>query len=212
VIGKRFAEESRAEARPVLDKVALRRQAKVASIVEAAWGLARKHGVAGLSLHALAREVGMRQPSLYEYFGSKHALYDAMFADGNRELLDRLHALRPSQNPRAALHAWLGTFAAFAVEDEARYELLFQRHIPGFTPSTESYALAGQVLGGLVSLLNDAGVTSRGDIDCIVAVTAGLIDAQLANDPGGSRWLRHLNRLVDMLVDDAINQPTEKER
>ena len=27
----------------------------------------------------------MRQPSLYEYFGSKHALYDAMFADGNRQ-------------------------------------------------------------------------------------------------------------------------------
>ena len=34
----------------------------------------------------------MRQPSLYEYFDSKHALYDAMFADGNRQLLERLDA------------------------------------------------------------------------------------------------------------------------
>ena len=75
------------------DKVAQRRQAKVASIVAAAWKLAREHGIAGVSLHALAREVGMRQPSLYEYFDSKNALYDAMFADGNRQLLDRLDQL-----------------------------------------------------------------------------------------------------------------------
>ena len=29
----------------------------------------------------------MRQPSLYAYFDSKNVLYDAMFADGNRQLL-----------------------------------------------------------------------------------------------------------------------------
>ena len=53
-------------------KVTLRREAKVAEIVESAWELAREHGIAGVSLHALAREVGMRQPSLYAYFDSKH--------------------------------------------------------------------------------------------------------------------------------------------
>ena len=52
-------------------KVAERRAAKVAAIVEAAWKLAAEHGIAGILLHALAREVGMRQPSLYEYFDSK---------------------------------------------------------------------------------------------------------------------------------------------
>ena len=53
---------------------------------------------------------------------------------------------------------------------------------------------------------HDAGVTRQGDIDCVVAVTAGLVDAQLSNDPGGRRWTRHLNRLVDLLVDDAITR------
>lgn len=176
----------------------------MAGIVARAWSLAHEHGIAGVSLHALAREVGMRQPSLYEYFDSKNALYDAMFADGNRQLIERLNAVTFAADARDALKQWLTTFATFAGEDLARYQLLFQRPIPGFAPSPESYALAEGVLGRVVTLMRAAGVTEQGDIDCIVAMAAGLIDAQISNDSGGNRWLRHLNRLVDLLVDDAI--------
>jgi AcrR family transcriptional regulator len=192
------------------DKVTQRREAKVASIVASAWMLAREHGIAGVSLHALAREVGMRQPSLYEYFDSKHALYDAMFADGNRQLLERLDALTLPQDPRAALKKFMGAFVAFALEDSARCELLFQRHIPGFTPSPESYALAEEALVRAAKLMNEAGVTHQGDIDCIVAMVGGLMEAQLSNDPGGNRWTRHLNRLVDLYVDDTIKRSTRR--
>jgi AcrR family transcriptional regulator len=192
------------------DKVTMRREAKTASIVAEAWGLAREHGVGGISLHALARTVGMRQPSLYEYFESKHALYDAMFADGNRQLLDRLEAVRLPADPRAGLKKWLATLVAFAVEDPARYELLFQRHLPGFTPTPESYALAEDVLGRMVKLLHQGGVTDQGDIDCIVAITAGLMEAQLSNDPAGNRWTRHLNRLVDLYIDDVHERKDHK--
>jgi AcrR family transcriptional regulator len=188
------------------DKVTLRREAKVASIVAAAWKLAREHGIAGVSLHALAREVGMRQPSLYAYFDSKNALYDAMFADGNRQLLARLEATKTPREPRAALKAHLSTLVAFSLEDPARHELLFQRHLPGFEPSPESYALAGEALGGVKQLMHAAGVTEHGDVDCIVALTAGLIEAQLSNEPNTRRWTRHLNRLIDLLVDDALTR------
>jgi AcrR family transcriptional regulator len=192
------------------NKVTERREAKVASIVGSAWKLAREHGIAGVSLHALARQVGMRQPSLYEYFDSKHALHDAMFADGNRQLLERLDELTLHQDPRAALKKFMGAFVAFALEDPARCELLFQRHIPGFTPSPESYALAEEALGRAAKLMNEAGVTHQSDIDCIVAMVAGLMEAQLSNDPGGNRWTRHLNRLVDLYVDDAIKRSTRR--
>jgi AcrR family transcriptional regulator len=185
-------------------KVARRRGAKIATIVEAAWALSNEEGVAALSLHGLARKVGMRQPSLYEYFDSKNALYDAMFADGNRRLLDRLEITTFPRDPRAALKKYLSTFLAFALEDPARCELLFQRHLPGFTPSAASYTLAEQVLDHLNKLAFDAGVTDHGDLDCLVAITAGLLEAQLANDPKGNRWTRHLNHLVDLLVDDII--------
>jgi AcrR family transcriptional regulator len=192
------------------DKVTQRREAKVASIVHSAWELAREHGIAGVSLHALAREVGMRQPSLYEYFDSKHALHDAMFADGNRQLLERLAALALPRDPRAALKKFMNAFVAFALEDTARCELLFQRHLPDFTPSPESYSLAEEALGRAAKLMNEAGVTQQGDIDCIIAMVAGLIEAQLSNDPGGNRWTRHLNRLVDLYVDDAVKRSARR--
>jgi AcrR family transcriptional regulator len=184
--------------------VGQRREAKVALIIAAAWQLAQENGVAGLSLHALARQVGMRQPSLYEYFDSKLALYDAMFADGNRQLLARLDSVSLPRDPRPALKKFVRTFVEFSMEHRARSELLFQRHIPGFTPSPESYALAEEVLARAVKLIQAAGVTQPGDVDCITAMVAGVIEAQMANEPGGTRWTRHLNRLVDLYVDDAI--------
>jgi len=115
--------------------VAERRETRTNQILAGAWKLAAEHGVAGLSLHALAREVGMRQPSLYGYFESKHALYDAMFADGNRQLIERLRAIDRPADARDALKVALHAFIGFALEEPARCELLFERHIPGFAPS-----------------------------------------------------------------------------
>jgi AcrR family transcriptional regulator len=184
-------------------KVAHRRESKIASIVEAAWGLARRDGIQLLSLHALAQEVGMRQPSLYAYFDSKNGLYDVMFADGNRELLARLDSLELPADSRVALKVLLRAFTDFALEDPARNSLLFRRVIPGFEPSPESYALAVDALSRVVAVMNEAGVTDSGDVDCMIALVAGLVEAQLSNEPGGDRWLRHLDRMVDLLADDA---------
>jgi AcrR family transcriptional regulator len=188
--------------------VTTRRAAKMALIVASAWELAREHGIAGISLRDLAGRVGIRQPSLYEYFESKDALYDTMFADGNRQLLERLESLEQSADPRACLHLYLDAFLSFALEDPARCELLFQRHLPGFTPSPESYALAETARGGLITVMRNAGLSEQGDIDCLVAMTAGIMEAQLANDPTGDRWTRYHNRLVDLIVDDALRRST----
>jgi AcrR family transcriptional regulator len=192
----------------VTSTIVERRNARTRQILQCAWQLARENGVAGLSLHAVAREVGIRQPSLYEYFDSKHALYDAMFADGNHQLLERLQTLDRPADPRRALKTVLHAFINFALEDPARCELLFERHIPGFTPSPDSYALALDALGEVTTVMRRAGATSRGDIDCLVAITAGLMEAQLANDPGGRRWVRHLDRLLDLYLDDMQRRRT----
>jgi AcrR family transcriptional regulator len=187
----------------MIGTVAQRREERVAGIVAAAWELARTHGIGGVSLHALAREVGIRQPSLYAYFDSKNALYDAMFADGNRRLLEQLDTVKLPGDTRAAVKAFMKAFVNFAVTDVARCQLLFQRPIPDFEPSPESYAYAQEVLGRAVDLLHAAGIRSQGDVDCFVAMVGGLIEAQISNDPTGNRWTRHLNRLIDMYLDEV---------
>jgi AcrR family transcriptional regulator len=193
---------------PPQTKVQQRREERIAEIVAAAWELAREEGVAAISLHGLARKVGMRQPSLYSYFDSKHALYDAMFADGNRRLLAALDTLDLPDDPREAGKVHTRAFVQFSLDHPEVHALLFTRPIPGFAPSAESYAIAQQVLDGAVALMHAASVTEPGDVDCMVAMIAGLLSAQLTNDPGGDRWVRHLDRLLDLYVDDALTRST----
>lgn len=187
----------------MVGKVAERREARTHEIVDAAWKLAAVDGIGGFSLHGVARQLGIRQPSLYEYFDSKLALFDAMFADGNRKLLARLDAVALPDDPRRALKAVMRAFVEFAVEDPARTELLLMRPIPGFEPSPDAYAPAVEVLDRSIARLRAAGVRKQADIDCFTAMVGGLIAAQLSNEPGGNRWVRHLDRLIDLYLDHA---------
>lgn len=168
----------------------------------AAWELAREEGLAALSLRDLAARVGMRAPSLYSYFPSKHAIYDAMFADGYRDALSEL-AERPAEelDTRAALKEWAHRFFAFCVADPARTQLLFQRTIPGFEPSPESYALAVEFLERSRAWFAARGITDPGALDLWTALSSGLVSQQLANDPGGDRWERLVDRACDMFLD-----------
>ena len=182
------------------DRRAERNAATRAEILEAAWALVREEGLAGLSLRDLGRRVGMRAQSLYSYFDSKHAIYDAMFAEGWRDLLDRVGASRFSDDTLEAFRQRVHLLVAFATEDPARYQLLFQRTIPGFEPSPESYALAVEALELTKARLTALGVTEPRHVDLVTAVIAGLVAQQHANDPAGDRWTRLVDEAVDMLM------------
>ncbi|HSL56775.1 MAG TPA: TetR/AcrR family transcriptional regulator [Acidimicrobiales bacterium] len=180
-----------------------RRAATRREILDAAWALCRRHGLAGLSLRDLAAEVGMRAPSLYSYFASKEAIYDAMFAEGQRQLVDHLAFLPREAGTRDDLHAGARAFFEFCTADPVRYQLMFQRVVPGFEPSPESYALAVATLEHLAGSLAAAGVTDRRHVDLWTAVLTGLTDQQISNDPGGDRWGRLLDEAVELLCDHA---------
>ena len=183
-----------------------RREAARQEILSAAWAVARENGLAALTLREVASRVGMRAPSLYSHFASKHAIYDAMFGQAWRsyeELTDG--DVLPAQ-PRAVLRACARRFFEFAVADLPRHQLMNLRTIPGFNPSPESYAPAVRVMGRLRSTLAGMGITDDGDVDLYVALVGGLVDAQWANDPGGTRYARLLDRAVDMYA-DALHIP-----
>jgi AcrR family transcriptional regulator len=165
-----------------------------------AWRLARAEGLAGLSLRSVAREMGMQAPSLYSYFESKNAIYDAMFAQGAREYLERQAELVLPGDLLNDLKAGLRFFADFCTESSVRYQLLFQRTIPGFEPSPESFAIAVQGLEALRERLVDGGFNDQKALDLFTAVGTGLIDQQISNDPGGDRWIRLIDDAAEMFV------------
>ena len=85
--------------------------------------------------------------------------------------------------------------------DPAWFQLLNQRLVPGFEPSPDSYARSVAVIELLQEELGALGITDPGGVDLWVAIIGGLVEAQLANDPGGERYLRLLDRAVDMYAD-----------
>ncbi len=194
------------------DRRAERREATRAEILDAAWEQASAQGIAGVSLRDIAAKIGMRPPSLYWYFASKHAIYDAMFAQGNRVLLDRMAATTWPEEPRALLRAVARTFVEFAAEDAARAQLLFQRTIPDFEPSPESYALAVEVVEQAKAALVAAGVRDPAHFDLWTALVSGLASQQSANDPGGDRYLALIDEAVDMFADRVTKHRRTRSR
>lgn len=175
-------------------------------ILDAAWALADRDGIAGLSLREVARKVGMQAPSLYNYFDSKDALYDALFVDGNQQLVrsfDEWLAERGEGVDAIDLVAE-GTqrFIRFCQESVARYQILFTRAVPGWRPSEEAYAHAVAAYERTVDLVARAGITSPPDVDLYTAISSGLAAQQMANDPTGDRWVALAPRAVRMLIED----------
>lgn len=174
-------------------------------ILDAAWQLARERGLAGWTMRDVADAVGMRAPSLYGYFDSKFAIFDAMFAEGYAELLARTEQsyaqVRAGRvDARAALHQAALTFFDFCVEDPARMQLLFHRTLPGFEPSGSAYRLAQEVLARMAEVLTAAGAAAPEHLDLWTALLSGLAAQQVSNDPGGERWGRLVEPAVDMFV------------
>jgi AcrR family transcriptional regulator len=185
---------------PIRDRRAERREATKAEILDAAWELVRAEGLAALSLRDLAAKVGMRAPSLYSYFESKHAIYDAMFLQGNLELLARYEALPEYDDPVEGLRAGARLFVQFGVEDPARSQLLFMRFIPGFEPSGETYDVAKRIVDIGTTRMAKAGI-GAGDFDLWTGLISGLVWQQIANEPGGDRWTKHVDEVVDMFLE-----------
>ncbi len=177
-----------------------RHEATRQEVLSVAWEQVRAEGLAALSLRALARAVGMEPQSLYSYFASKHAIYDAMFVQANTGLLGRMEENPEPEDPVEALRQHAAVFVGFCVEDPVRFQLLFQRTIPGFEPSEESYGLARQVLAGTTRRLARVGLAGEVHLEIVTSLISGLVSQQLANEPGGHRFIRHVDEVIDMYL------------
>jgi AcrR family transcriptional regulator len=177
-----------------------RRRSARDAIVQAAWALVREDGLAGLSLRDLARRAGISPPTVYAYFDSKNAIYDAMFGEAAAQFADRMAEPYECEDPRELLAAGAQRFTEFCMSDLERYQLLFERCVPGFEPSPQSYAPALRALEGARDVLALNGITDARYLDLWTALITGLVSQQVANDPGGGRWTGLIEESVAMFL------------
>lgn len=179
-------------------------------ILQAAWAQAAAEGIGALSLRGLARTLGMTAPSLYSYFPSKDAIFDAMYAQSWQELGDHMARLEvDTGSAHEQLSATIRAYLQFCNDSLARYELMSRRPVPGWEPSPSAYAVAVAVRDSLVALLASIGVTDPRRVDLYTAVAAGLAAQQMSNEPGGDRWVRLSGEAADMLLAHFTNGDDE---
>lgn len=80
-------------------RVQKRRQATLLEIRSTARRLLREHGPTGVTVNAVAREMGMSGPAVYRYYSSHDALVEAVIVDFYQELTTAMQAARDACPP-----------------------------------------------------------------------------------------------------------------
>jgi AcrR family transcriptional regulator len=194
------------------DRRARRRQETIREILDIARAVMTEEGVNGLSLAEVARRLGVKPPSLYKYFPSLMAIYDALFLEGQRENLEVMRdGMRRGEPGLDALVAGLEASGQWGLDNRALAELLFWRPVPSFTPSPESFAVSMEMVELQRRALADAvakgelgpGANDESAIYLVSLLIAGALGQAMANEPelpwGEGRfssWFPTLMRLL----------------
>jgi AcrR family transcriptional regulator len=208
-----------------VDRRTRRRRETIEEILEVAIELMETEGVAALSLSAVARRLGMQPPSLYQYFPSKMAIYDALFQRGNEQLRDAYRTAYDAAGTEGPLGRGLVAATAFCrwcLQHQVYSQLLFWRTIPGFEPSPEAFAPAQESIRDLRDHLQDlvdAGhlrpdVASDEGVALYSSMIAGVLSQQIANQPDASfedgRFIRLLPVVLEMFYQRYAPNQGEK--
>ncbi|MCC6904996.1 MAG: TetR/AcrR family transcriptional regulator [Anaerolineae bacterium] len=112
------------------------REATREEIKATARRLLAEQGTAGLSIRAIAREIGLTPPALYRYFASLDDLVTALIVDVFTALAEQIEAARdcagPQAPPSAKLMNVLRAYRRWAVDNPADFGLIYGTPIAGY--------------------------------------------------------------------------------
>jgi AcrR family transcriptional regulator len=123
-----------------------------------------KVGADGLSLRAVAREVGMVSSALYRYFPSKDDLLTALIVDAYNavgEVAEQAVATEATR-PREAWLAICHAIRAWALANPHEYALIYGSPVPGYRAPEATIGPASRVPLALISLLGGVGSGGTG--------------------------------------------------
>jgi len=107
-------------------------------------------GVAGISVNAIGKRMGVTGPALYRYFANRDALLTELISDGYHDLADTLERAIADGGPdrlRAAARA----MREWALAAPHRYLLLFGTPIPGYEAPAHTLDAASRSMRALLS-------------------------------------------------------------
>ena len=144
------------------------------AIKETAWKQIAEYGAPALSLRAIARDLKISAPAIYNYFPDRDALVTALIIDAytsfgdwqleardsvpTGELLDRLKAIG------LAYRNWAHTYPQ-------RYQLIFGTPIPGYeAPREKTFPASARSISALFSVVEEIRAAGKLDGEAIPTV------------------------------------------
>jgi AcrR family transcriptional regulator len=131
------------------------RQEATAEIKQFAMRQLAESGSEGISITAIAKQMGMTGPALYRYFTNRDALLTALIRDGYSDLADAAeHAAADAAALPAAerLHVVADVVRRWALAEPQRYLLLFGTPVPGYEAPMDTLAAASRTLDVLTAI------------------------------------------------------------
>jgi AcrR family transcriptional regulator len=116
-------------------------------------------GAAGLSLRAVARELGMVSSAIYRYFPSRDDLLTALIVDSYLDLAGGAERAlgRAGDDPREQWRAACGAIRAWARRHPHEYALLYGSPVPGYAAPPDTIDPATAVYRALLEPVRSAG-------------------------------------------------------
>ena len=120
-----------------------------AEIKAKAWEQIATAGASGLSLNAIAKELGMSGPALYRYFSGRDDLITELIRDAYRGLAD---TFRAEADAGSGLSGLARAMRRWALKDPQRYFLVYGTPVPGYEAPDDITAIAQEIMAALLDV------------------------------------------------------------
>lgn len=179
-------------------------------MVDAALRLLANDGPSALTVRGLAAEAGIAPMGIYNHFGDKNGVIDAVFRRGFEQLTRSVSVGLTADDPIKGLRAGLIAYRKFALEHRTTYAVMFLREVPNFIPTDESLVIAAGSFDVLIRCVERSirtGELRRNDAQEIAqqlwaathgAVALELVDMCLVDDME-STYTRLVSTMIDGL-------------
>jgi AcrR family transcriptional regulator len=187
-----------------------------------------EHGLAALSIRAVADAAHTTTRAVYSTFGSKDGLIDALAQTAFEFLYTEIEKLPETNDPiRDAIDVAVKVFRRLVLDHPVLYRIAFQRVAPGLPAGPDVTAARQRAfaqLQGKIRRLEKAGLLGRTSLEeatvAIEAIMEGLANAELRGHtlpilPAGEErqaWRRALTTLIRGFSASGDYQATDRDR